>query len=92
MKNIKRGLSIAIVAAMVLGMTACGGSGKTENAGKAAEKKSFSLKLSHYRAEGSPADIMPRNLQITLRRLTIPWRWWYIPLRSWEIIQQSRSW
>lgn len=44
MKNIKRGLSIAIVAAMVLGMTACGGSGKTENAGKAAEKKSFSLK------------------------------------------------
>ena len=38
MKNIKRGLSIAIVAAMVLGMTACGGSGKTENAGKAAEK------------------------------------------------------
>ena len=57
MKNIKRGLSIAIVAAMVLGMTACGGSGKTESAGKAAEKKSFSLKLSHYRAEGSPADI-----------------------------------
>ena len=45
MKNIKRGLSIAIVAAMVLGMTACGGSGKTESAGKAAEKKSFSLKL-----------------------------------------------
>ena len=57
MKNIKRGLSIAIVAAMVLGMTACGGSRKTESAGKAAEKKSFSLKLSHYRAEGSPADI-----------------------------------
>lgn len=52
MKNIKRGLSIAIVAAMVLGMTACGGSGKTESAGKAAEKKSFSLKLSHYRAGG----------------------------------------
>ena len=39
MKNIKRGLSIAIVAAMVLGMTACGGSGTadTKEAGSQAE-------------------------------------------------------
>jgi|GEM_PF-4792858 len=89
MKNIKRGLSIAIVAAMVLGMTACGGSGKTESAGKAAEKKSFSATTGQ---RGHRRISMPRNLRITLRRLTIPWRWWYIPLRSWEIIQQSRSW
>ena len=33
MKNIKRGLSIAIVAAMVLGMTACGGSGTADTKG-----------------------------------------------------------
>ena len=41
MKNIKRGLSIAIVAAMVLGMTACGGSGKTESAGRPLRKIIF---------------------------------------------------
>ena len=56
MKNIKRGLSIAIVAAMVLGMTACGGSGKTESAGKAAEKNHF-IETQPLPAEGSPADI-----------------------------------
>ncbi len=70
MKNIKRGLSIAIVPAMVLGMTACGGSGKTESAGKTAEKKSFSLKLSHYRAEGSPADINAKEFASNAGKMT----------------------
>ena len=54
----KKVLGMVLAGVLAAGsLTACGGSGKTENAGKAAEKKSFSLKLSHYRAEGSPADI-----------------------------------
>ena len=54
----KKKLALVLTAALAAAsLTACGGSGKTESAGKAAEKKSFSLKLSHYRAEGSPADI-----------------------------------
>lgn len=54
MKNVKRVLSITIMAAMTLSLAACGSS---EKGAGASGKQSFSLKLSHYRAEGSPADI-----------------------------------
>ncbi len=52
MKCVKRIISAVLITVMVLGLAACGGKGE-----KSAGEKSFSLKLSHYRAEGSPADV-----------------------------------
>ena len=51
MKCVKRMISAALITVMVLGLAACSGKGEAGS-----EEKSFSLKLSHYRAEGSPAD------------------------------------
>ena len=77
---------------MVLGMTACGGSGKTESAGKAAEKKSFSLKLSTTGQRGRPADINAKEFADNVKAADDSLEVVVYPLRSWEIIQQSRSW
>lgn len=53
-KYAKRIISAVVVGAMMLSLVACGGK---EGGGESKEEQSFELKLSHYRAEGSPADV-----------------------------------
>lgn len=53
-KYVKRMISVALVGVIAFGLAACGSKGESaENK----SEKTFELKLSHYRAEGSPADL-----------------------------------
>ncbi len=62
MKRAKKIIALTLVAVMVLGLAACGGGSSAPAAeggsdAPAEEVKNISLKLSHYRADGAPADL-----------------------------------
>ncbi|MFR4625256.1 MAG: hypothetical protein ACLT8Y_00385 [Dorea formicigenerans] len=86
MKMRKRLIAISLVLGMTAGLAACGN--KTNQNGE----QNFFLKLSHYRAEGSVADVDINKFADEVNAADDSLEVWVYPAAQLEITQQYKNW